>query len=372
MPPAHLPDALALFAGPAPADAAAIQQRLPLFPELWAAVEQTSQTFAAAKRPVIVFAPPYATQVAAALEGDARTGLFPVLSGANTAGAALLAAPDAPSLDALAAAIETGDVRALILTEIDAAAASPKLAAMLGRLETLVVLDNLPTPSFAAAKVFLPTQTLFESGGTLCNNEGRLQYAAPVAPPGEPVSRDGHGDHPPRDYARKLPGTDPRPAADLCAALAAALGLDVPEPSFAASTGVAGDALGERGARATRFPAFPAAAPPEPPAPIDAAKGLVVVRDDALFGTDEPGRYAALAREQAPAVPIVRLHAADAATLGLADGAAVAVTLGERACDAVLAVHDNMARGVLVVPRLPQWTGLPPVLDPAHLRRRQP
>jgi NADH-quinone oxidoreductase subunit G len=369
LPPASLAEALTLLAGPAPADAAAIQQRLPLFPELWAAVAQASQTFAAAKRPVIVFAPPYAAQVAAVLNGDARTGLFPVLSGPNAAGAALLAAPDAPSLDALAAAIETGDVRALVLAEADAAAASPKLAAVLGRLETLVVLDNLPTPSFAAAKVFLPTQTLFESGGTLCNNEGRLQYAAPVAPPGEPVSRDGHGDHPPRDYARKLPGTDPRPAARLCAALAAAMGLHMPEPSFAAATGVGPEALDASGVRVTRFPAFPAAAPPEP---LDAAKGFVVVRDDALFGTDEPGRYAALARAQAPAVPVVRLHAADAAMLGLPDGAAVAVALGERACDAVLAVRDDMARGVLVVPRLPQWAGLPPVLDPASLRRRQP
>ena len=332
-------------------------------------MEQASQTFAAAKRPVIVFAPPYAAQVAAILRDDARTGLFPVLSGPNAAGAALLAAPDAPSLDALAAAIETGDVRALILAEADAAAASPKLAAMLGRLETLVVLDNLPTPGFAAAKVFLPTQTLFESGGTLCNNEGRLQYAAPVAPPGEPVSRDGHGDHPPRDYARKLPGTDPQPAAGLCAALAAAMGLSMPAPSFAAATGIAPGTLGANGARVTKFPAFPPAVPPEP---LDAAKGLVVVRDDALFGTDEPGRYAALARAQAPAVPVVRLHAADAATLGLPDGAAVAVALGERACDAVLAVHGDMARGVLVVPRLPQWAGLPPVLDPTSLRRRQP
>ncbi|WP_300157998.1 2Fe-2S iron-sulfur cluster-binding protein [Solidesulfovibrio sp.] len=363
--PDKLPGAAALLTGAEAADAAAIQRALPLSPELWPALERLAPAFAAAGNPVLVFAPALAAQAPA----DARFGLFPVLCGPNAAGAALVADADAPACDDLARAIEAGEVKGLVLAEADAAALSPRLAAALPGLETLVVLDHLPTPSFAAAKVFLPTQTLFESGGTLCNNEARLQYAAPVAPPGEPVSRDGRGGHPPRDYARKLPGTDPLPAAALCAVLALEMGLDMPALSFAAFTGVGPEDVAPEGTRATRLPAAPTApAPPSAPP----GQGLVVVRDDALFATDAYGRYAPLARAQAPAASVVRLHPDDAAGLGLADGEALTVTVGDRRIEATLAVSAAVARGAAVVPRLPGWAGLPAAIGPETLRRRQP
>ncbi|MEL7638696.1 MAG: NADH-quinone oxidoreductase subunit NuoG [Solidesulfovibrio sp.] len=404
--PDHLADVLAVVTGPAAAAAAEAQKRLPLSPQLWPALEEAATSFAAAKQPVIVFAP----HLAHTLPNDERIGLFPVLSGPGTAGAALLAAPDAPSLDDLAGDIVAGRVKGLVLAEADATAASPALAAALGRLDTLVVLDCLPTPSFAAAKVFLPTQTLFESGGTLCNNEGRLQYAMPVAPPGEPVSRDGHGGHPPRDYARKLPGTDPRDVAALCDALAQGLGLAPPAPDLAALTGLAPGPLPLDGARILRFPVAAAGAgqapttvaasqaPPDaaagqaPPAadgPPDTASrpdtpgtadvpptppitGLAVVFDETLFGTEEFGRYAPLARGQAPAGPTFGLHPDDAAALGLADGTAVSLAVGERLVAGTARLFPNMAPGAVILSRLPELSAAAPTLPPHAWRRRQP
>lgn len=367
--PGQLADVAAVVTGDPDRAASEAQQRFPLAPELWPALEEAARTLAAAARPVVVFAP----QLAHALPTDPRFGLFPVLCGPNAAGAALLADPDAPGMDELAGDIAAGRVKALLLAEADAAALSPALAAALGKLETLVVLDYLPTPAFAAAKVFLPTQTLFEAGGTLCNNEGRLQYAAPVAPPGEPVSRDGHGGHPPRDYARQLPGTDPQPAAALCAALARTLGLALPAPSLAEATGIAPGPLPAEGVRVARLPSL-ATDTAGQASPVGTAQpaGLVVVFDETLFGTEELGRYAPLAREQAPAVPVLGLHPDDAAACGLAHGAAVDLAVGERLIHGTVRCFPAMAKGAVIVPRRPQLAGLPPTLSPHALRRRQP
>lgn len=363
--PASLPDVLAVVAGTA--EAAAARKRLP--PALQPALEAAAATFAAAKRPVLVFAP----HLASALPADARIGLFPVLAGPNDAGAALLADPDSPGLDELAEAIAAGHVKALVAVEADVTR-SPALTAVLDRLEVLVVLDYLPTPAFAAAGVFLPTQTLFEAGGTLANTEGRLQVATPVAPPGEPVSRDGHGGHPPRDYARPLPGTDPRPAATLCAALATTLDLDLPPVSVAALTGCAAEAIPPEGRRLTRLPALAAetadAAATTGPDATDAAE-LVVVFEETLFGTEELGRYAPLARGQAAPEPIIGLHPDDATAYGLSDGAALSLTVGGRQVAARLRLRPRMAQGAVLVPRLPELAGLPPTLPPNALTRRQ-
>ncbi len=395
--PGQLADVAAVITGDPDRAGLEAQQRLPLAPELWPGLEEAAKAFAAAKRPVIVFAPP----LAQALPADERIGLFPVLAGPGTAGAALLAAPDAPGLDDLAGDIVAGRVKGLVLAEADATAASPRLAAALGKLETLVVLDCLPTPTFAAAKVFLPTQTLFESGGTLCNNEGRLQYAMPVAPPGEPVSRDGHGDHPPRDYARKLPGTDPRLVTALCGALAQGLGLAPPAPDLTALTGLPCQALPPEGRRAARLlGAVPAAPDPAPAAPVGSATsatpatsaapaaapttagtadvpptppitGLAVVYDETLFGTEEFGRYAPLARGQAPAGPTFGLHPDDAVALGLGDGEAVSLAVGERLVAGTARLFPNMAPGAVILPRLPELAAAAPTLSQDAWRRRQ-
>lgn len=365
--PSLLPAVAAIVAGPAEAAATEAQKRLPQHPDLWPRLQQAAEAFATAKRPVVVFAPALARHLP---ESD-RIGRFPVLAGPNTAGAALVSEPDAPGWDELARAIETGEVKGLVVAEADLSLAAPALADRLDRLDTLVVCDYLATPTVAAAHVFLPTQTLFEAGGLLVNSEGRAQAAAPVAPPGLSVVRDGHGDHPPRDFARPLPGTDPRPGAALCAALADGLGLapDAPTPESVIGRTLA--TLPPEGARVDCAVCAESAATAPTAAPPPAGQGLAVVFVDTLFGTEELGRHAPLARAQAPAETPLLLAAAEAAALSLTDGAPVSVAVGDTLVQATVRLRDDVARGVIVVPRLPQFTGLPPILEPCDLRRRE-
>ena len=368
--PRQLPAVLAVATGQPDQAATEAQKRLPFSPELWPVLEDAAKALAAARRPALVFAP----GLAASLPDDDRFGLFPVLPAAGSAGAALLAPDDAPGLDELAADVAAGRVRGLLAVEADLFTAAPELAALLGSLDALVVLDHLPTPTVAAARVFLPTATIFEAGGTLAASDGRLQTAAPVQPPGEPVVRDGRGSHPPRAYDRELPGTDPAPAAFWLGEISQGLGQKAPRSPLAAVmaglpalAGIDCSRLPDAGLR----PAFAGPRPDTaPPAPLVAEAGLAVVYDEALFATDDPGRYAPLALAQTAASPVILLHADDAASLGLADAMAVAVGCGDRFVPAVVRLSRAMARGVLVVPRLPEFAGLPPILGPCGLRRR--
>ncbi|MYL82975.1 molybdopterin-dependent oxidoreductase [Desulfovibrio aerotolerans] len=375
VPPRQFPAVLAVATGSPDAAAAAAQKRLPFAPELWPGLETAAKALAAAKRPALVFTP----GLAAALPDDDRLGLFPVLAQASSAGAALLAPTDAPGLDELAADVAAGRVKGLVVVEADLFAAAPGLAAVLGKLDLLVVLDYLPTPTVAAAHIVLPTTTIFESGGILAASDGRLQAASPVQSPGDPVARDGAGSHPPRAFDRPLPGTDPAPAAFLLDRLARGLGLTLPREPLAALAaaipalaGLDLAALPQDGLR----PAFAGLAAPLPaPLPLSAESGLAVIYTDALFATDEPGRYAPLAQAQTQAgPPVLLLHADDAAALGLADGLAdglaVSLECGNRLVPATLHLSRAMARGVIVVPRVPDLAGLPPILGPCGLRRR--
>ncbi|MFP5259492.1 MAG: 2Fe-2S iron-sulfur cluster-binding protein [Acidobacteriota bacterium] len=368
--PRDLPAVLAVAAGDPEAAPTQAQKRLPLSPELWPDLENAARALAGAKRPVLVFAP----ALAASLPQDDRYGLFPVLPAAGSAGAALLAPDGAPGLDALAQAVAAGEVKGLIVAETDLFDAAPGLAAVLGRLDLLVALDHLPTPTVAAATVFLPTATIFESGGLLAASDGRLQSAAPVQAPGEPADRDGNGGHPPRAFDRPLPGTDPAPAAFWLDRIAAGLGQPLPRAPLAALAAATPELAGldlarlpEIGLRPTfSGPAAPPDATPTAPAP---GEGLAVVFDDALFATDALGRYAPLAKAQAgPA--IIALHADDADALHLADGLDVEVDCDGRFVPARLRLSRDMARGVVVLPRLPDFAGAPNILGPSGLRRR--
>ena len=217
--------------------------------------------------------------------------------------------------------------------------------------------------------MFLPTATLFETGGTLAASDGRLQRAEPVQAPGLSVLADGAGDHPPRDYARPLPGTDPAPAAFWCDRLGRALSLELPRhplaEALAAHPVLAGLDPAQLPAEGQR-PTYPGR---EPAAPEPAAEGLAVVFETPFFG-DELSRYAPLVADKTgPAVAL--LHPDDAAGLNLADGATVALDCGDAPATAAVRLHPGVARDVVVVPRLPRFDALPPNLGPCGLRRRE-
>jgi NADH-quinone oxidoreductase subunit G len=348
--PRLLPGVLAVLAAPEAEAPALARSRLPLAPELWPLLIAANQALARAGQPMLVFAP----GLAPVLPTDGRFGLFPVPRGPNAAGAALIETAGTPGLAEVAAAVASGRVKALLAVETDPLATQPSLAGLLPGLEALVVLDHLPTATARAATILLPTTTLFESGGTLCNNEGRMQRALPATAVGEPVSREGKGGHPPRDFARPLAGTDPRPAHALLTDLAETLGHTEALPLLA----LAGlDNLGA-----------PAVPPPDEAVPD--GPGLAVVWTEALFGTDELGRHGVLLGQPA-GPPDMGLHADDAPALGLADGDPALLALGDRLAAVTVRLSRDMARGVAVLPRRPELAGAPAVLGPCDLRRQE-
>ena len=157
--------------------------------------------------------PALAADIALLLKAAGKeAGLFYLLPGANAFGAALVSAPDQPdaadrargqwpwgpaavgepagpgepalSADAILEGIDQGRIKALVLVENDPFWTfydEARLAWALERLELLLVLDYVPSPSVKRAHVVLPTVPVFErTASGFVNQEGRAQAALPV------------------------------------------------------------------------------------------------------------------------------------------------------------------------------------------------
>ncbi|MGD9308950.1 MAG: NADH-quinone oxidoreductase subunit NuoG, partial [Desulfosarcina sp.] len=149
-------------------------------------------------------------------------GLFYTLSGGNAFSTGLI--HDAPlSIEQIIAGIEAGRIRGLVAVEADLWRDFPnrnRLQAALKQLDHLIVLDYVDTPLIKAAGSFIPTQTIYECGGSWINNEGRLQAADALIAGGEPIEITSAGDHPPRIFEKRIPGSGPLPAWQAMLALA--------------------------------------------------------------------------------------------------------------------------------------------------------
>ena len=324
---------------------------------------------AACRRPVIVCGtetvpdhlPAFAAGCARLLAaGRERGGLFYLLPGAGAFAAALLS-PPGHSLTAVLAAAAAGEIKALVVAEADPLSDFPDRALLeraLERLELLVVLDHLATATAARAQVLLPTATVFESGGTFINQEGRVQTAQGVLVGGTPIVQSAAGGHPPRDYAAGLPGGQPVPAWRLLAGLAADSGAQTP---VALATAIS-EALPafkalpqptDLSAAGMRLPLSEAPAgvarPPERPAAV-AAEELTLLLTQRTFGT-EPLSALSPPLQALEDPPRVGLAPQSAEALGLAAGDELVVTTPRGRFQVTLAVSPGTAPGVLVVPR---------------------
>jgi NADH-quinone oxidoreductase subunit G len=326
------------------------------------------------RRPVVVCGTDVAPAGLVGLAADAArllraagksAGLFYVLPGANAAGAALLVDPT-DSVRAVLQAAAEGAVKALVAVESDPLGTFPDRALMdaaLGRLELVVALDCLDSATTRRAGVLLPTQTVYESGGTFVNNEGRAQDSPPVLAGGAPVLETGAGDHPPRAFGLGLPGSDPRPAWRVLSGLAG-------EAEAAPGESRPSRLRRDLAAAAPRHPALRElsaipedglrlatgdlkAAPFQPPAPATAAgpDEFEVVVTERTFGTEELSGYSACLQELREP-PFVGLHPADAAALGLREGDRAALRTPAGALALTVRTFADMAAGVVVVPRL--------------------
>ena len=109
---------------------------------------------------------------------DATTWVALAAPEANSMGANLLDEHRGMSVAALLEAIEGDRIDTLIVAENDLFMRfddTHRLGEALERLEALVVLDHMVTPTVASASHALPVAAVAESNGTLVNNEGRMQ-----------------------------------------------------------------------------------------------------------------------------------------------------------------------------------------------------
>jgi NADH-quinone oxidoreductase subunit G len=301
----------------------------------------------------------------ALVEEKGKCGLFYTLPGPNAFGAALLGSTDSTFRETLEA-IEKGEVKALIVVEADPLGFfpdRPRLERALSKLELLLVLDYLPSPTARQAHIFLPTLTQFETGSSFINQEGRIQFDHPAYHGGTPVSQVGGGSHPPRIYAGGLPGGEPKPAWQLLTDLADVLSVDVKNGSGESPLLLASKehpllaGLQSMGYPIEGFRCLPDASIAEQtPLNIDlsmapnAEDQLELLVVDSIFGTEELSLYSDVIR-QVEGDPCLNMHPEDAAKLGFAEGDRISLTLDDGVLEIGVSLCGNMARGTLVLPR---------------------
>jgi NADH-quinone oxidoreductase subunit G len=290
-------------------------------------------------------------------------GFFPVLPGPNAFGAALFDAAPERGAEDLAAGMERGEIRALLVAESDPLAAYPypaRLLRALQNLDLLVALDYLPTETVARADVFLPARTMFEQEASFLNQTGEVRLANKIHEGGLPLDQLTGGDHPPRSFSAEVPGADPQPTWRILAHLARGLGLrDVPGATSDHRPNVRGLGLplrqdGEEGRIRIAHPGL--AGGRSFPAPCDWVRpgefDCELVTVDLVIGTEELSRFSPVLGELAPE-PYVLLSAIDAERMGLREGERVSLPLPGGWLRAALRTDRDMAPGTVVVPRLP-------------------
>ena len=337
-------------------------------------ISALAEKLRASRRPVIVCATETVREQTPALAADAalllqaagkQAGLFYLMPGANAFAAGLLS-EDSASIETLVEKIENDSIKGLILVESDPLWKFPgrqRLENALARLELLVVMDYLDSETARKAHIFLPTTTLYESGGVFMNQEGRVQVAPPAYRGGTAIRLAGGGDHPPRVYGTGIPGNAPEAAWQLLVNLVlngqqpAANDLQAgiwnwlaeTEPGFKDLGPI--DDIPDDGVRLCRAHDLSGRFS------IGTAGGSSVGEDhleliavERIFGTEALAALSDCLKELA-GTPDAWMGSGDAAELKLTAGDVVSIELEGGTIEVKLQVADHMAAGTLVIPR---------------------
>jgi NADH-quinone oxidoreductase subunit G len=293
-------------------------------------------------------------------QADTEAKLFYLLDGPNAFAAGLLAGT-AGSLEQILDGIEAGRIKALIVVENDAWADSGqhgRLVQALERLDLLMVMDYTASPINAQADVFLPSQTVYETGGRWINQEGRLQQSRLVFCGGEPLTQTGRLGHPPRVFEKEFPGGAPQPACRLAAQLASAgegdAGSKVDDFMGAVfkEIDVRWQTLGS--GRVNMAELRTGAGDPESGTSLRAGaapeKAVTLLAVDWVFGTERLSALSPALAQVTPAAAAV-MHPQTAAGLGLGPSGDLAIVTASGRLDLPFNTNDRTAPGVLVVPR---------------------
>jgi NADH-quinone oxidoreductase subunit G len=345
---------------------------------LWSAdqIEAVERDLDRSLRPVIVCGTEIVPKTVPGLAADCArhlrslkktAGLFYLFTGANAFGAALLSDLET-SFEKILAQIESNAVRALVLVESDPYLNFPdrtRLEKALERLEVLVVLDYLDSKAVRTADVFLPCMTLYEAGGFFINQEGRAQKVHAVFQGGRPIAQTGGG-HPPRSFRDDIPGHEASPAwqaleelrdgtseprkkgmyAELMQWLVEThpvfsdlLSVDVfPDTGIRLNPGQGAGIRIERDR------------PEAPQSDFKPDGDLELITVDWTFGTEELSVRSPYLR-QMEKDPCLFLSKKDAAQLGISDNDSMAIRSDAGTIHVHAAVVENMASGILVLPR---------------------
>jgi len=328
----------------------------------------------ASQRPIIVCATQTVRQQTPALAADTalllqtagkEAGLFYLMPGANAFAAGLLTNETA-SFETLIEDIENDSIKGLILVESDPLREFPdrqRLEKALARLDLMVVMDYLNSETAQRAQIFLPTTTLYESGGIYTNQEARIQAVQPAYRGGTSVVLTGGGDHPPRIYGTGIPGHEPEPAWQLLAYLiedgqqpmAKDLRAGIRNWLAEAESGFKDlgsiEKIPDDGVRFYRAPDFSGRFSSEQPSGSSVSGDyLELIAVERAFGTEELSCYSECLKnlEEGPNIFICRT---DAGKLKLAEGDMVSLELDSGNLEANLRIADHMAAGMLVIPR---------------------
>ena len=295
--------------------------------------------------------------------GKEKAGLFYLMPGANAFGAALLSSENHSFME-IVEAIEKGFVKALVLVESDPFSFFPdrqRLEQAIHKLDLLLVLDHVHSTSAQLAHVLFPTVTLFEAESTFINQEGRIQFSKPVHAGGIPIEQVSAGDHPPRIFRSDIPGSEPKPAWQILEELADAMSM-VPKISMSDLW----DWL------AKENPAFVNLKPSDLPEGVRRIPGQ---RNGNPFSPDPLRRNVPpllihwsfcsstgpLAQKNSLVTPIpsnrlkrlrcLFMHPKDAMRAGLKDKDRVALQLDGGPLEIEVSIAENMAPGIMVLPR---------------------
>jgi NADH-quinone oxidoreductase subunit G len=355
----------------------ALSKQQPSDGPLKARLEALGQKLQQSKNPVIVCGTEITSETTPGLAADDalllqaaknRAGLFYLMPGPNAFGAAILSSEKGSFMEVVDA-IEGGTVKALLLVESDPFRDFPdqeRLKRAVGKLDLLLVMDYLPSEAARLAQILLPTRTLFETETSFINQEGRVQFALPVHCGGIPISQVNAGSHPPRLFQSDIPGGEPKPAWAILAKLASA--MSVPDwGAFSLSRSELWEWIKKE------YPGFfnvPSADQPSDGLRIDLGGGkeepftwrspfekvrrkdgeFELLVSDWTFGTEELSSYSRFI-QQVEKEPCLLMNPRDASKTGMKDGEKVMLHLSRGPLVVALHVANNVAPGVVVLPK---------------------
>ena len=335
--------------------------------EVPAGISSLSERLGSSQRPVIICGTDVTRETTPSFAADCvrllrsagkQAGLFYLLPGAGSFSSALLSGTDAQAFGDLIGDIENGLVRALVVVESDPFHHYPdraRLERALSSLELLVAIDYFPSETVSRASIFYPASTIFETGATYVNQEGRAQFAKPVHHGGVPI---WGGEHPPRVYSNSIPGGDHLPAWKVLWKIAGST-TDISPGEFIPAEHAAFEEFGPDnypvdGIRVLQGkPGLTGnwnSRSEESSQGRENVEPLDLLMVEWMFGTTE---FSAWSDSLAAAIaePYMSMNSKDAGRAGVCDGDRVSLELDNGTIEIKVSVSDRTAEGVLVIPR---------------------